>query len=459
MIAISVSSVAQILKAKMINIDADYDITGVSTDSRSVKPGEIFFALRGDKFDGHDFIASLPRGVCAVAERDTGSGAPMLLVNDTYEALGKLGMAIKDKLSLKHTVGITGSVGKTTTKEFVACILKRSFDTHSTPGNYNNRIGLPLTLAGLTEQTEALVCEMGMSAPGEIDYLSSLCHPDIAIITNIGISHIENLGSREAIRDAKLEITRHMKPGSVIILNGDEPLLRDEAAINTCKSRKLKVIYAGFGPNNDIYPSDILNNHRTVSFDIITESCERRIVLPAVGDHFVMNALFAFAAGQVCGVSPDEIQKGLAEYKPQGLRQKIYVKNGITVIADCYNAGPESMTAALKVIGNYDKRRIAVLGDMLELGLMSTTAHRAVGKEASARIDYMFAYGKAAADIVKGACEAGLASDKCFFFEDKTSLSDTLGSFIKPGDTILFKASRRMKLEDVIDSLGLSEEI
>jgi len=306
------------------------------------------------------------------------------------------------------------------------------------------------------DDTKYLVCEMGMSGKGEIDHLASICHPDIAVITNIGVSHIENLGSREAIRDAKLEMVSHMKKGSLVILNGDEPLLRDERARELLSD--MRVIYAGFDPNNDIYPADILNAGGKVYFDVISRHGDDRMALPVIGDHFVLNALFAYAAATECGVPAELIAKGLAGYKPTGLRQKIYKKNGITVIADCYNAGPESMEAALKVLGGFDSRRIAVLSDMLELGMMTRDAHITVGKKAAEfHADELFIYGKNSDYISEGALSCGMKSENIHIFENKDTLSDFLSVFMKSGDTILFKASRRMRLEDVIEKAGLND--
>jgi len=437
--------------------DPDTQITGISTDSRNVNNSDIFIALKGSRFDGHDFIEEMRARVGAVVtEREFPVPPYDIVVPDTYKALGDIGRLCRDSANLRLTVGITGSVGKTTTKELVASVLKERYKTHFSKGNFNNHIGLPLTLCGLERDTEALVCEMGMSNAGEIEYLTGLARPDIALITNIGVSHLENLGTRENIRNAKLEILKGMKKGSVVILDGDEPLLRDDYAKEALKD--FKVVYSGFGIENDIYPLDIFKGSNYIAFDAISPQGEIRITIPAVGDHFVKNALFAYAAGIECGVPFDGIARGIAAYLPGELRQKIYVKDSVRVIADCYNASPESMTAALNVLGGCSERRIAVLGDMLELGLMSEAAHRAVGVKASENADYILCYGTQARLIMRAAVENGFDQRRAMCFDDIEALSRKLKQIVTEDDCVLFKASRRMKLERAITLSGLDGE-
>jgi len=458
----TISDLADIIGAEKINFKEDIIIKNITTDSRSIPSDALFVALRGERFDGHDFIKDIAHtALCVVAEKETDADIPQLIVKDTVKALGLIGKAAKERAvkahSLERTVGVTGSVGKTTTKEFISCVLHQRYKTFCTPGNFNNHIGLPLTLCSMPYDTEQLVCEMGMSGRGEIDYLSSLCTPDIAVITNIGVSHIENLGSREAIREAKLEMVSHMAPGSLVILNGDEPLLRDERARELLEGKK--VIYAGFDLSNDIYPKDILSGGGSVSFDVIYKDHDTRLTLPVIGDHFVLNALFAYAVGTECGIAPDEIRKGLGEYKTTGLRQKVYTKNNVRVIADCYNAGPESMEAALKVLGGFTQRKIAVLSDMLELGLMTNSAHINAGKQAArAKADELLLFGRNASLYKEGAILEGMKEDSIRIFSNADELAEYLKLTVKPEDTVLFKASRRMRLEDIIEKAGLGIE-
>ncbi len=431
-------------------------ICGITTDSRKALQGEIFVALRGERFDGHDFIPDVAGKCSAVLTEIKTDRMDCIVVPDTLKALGALSAYWKKRVSPAVTVGITGSVGKTTTKELIASVLKEKYKTHFTEGNLNNHIGVPITLIRIEEGCEAVVCEMGMSGKGEIEYLTGLVRPNLAVITNIGTSHMELLGSREGILDAKLEIIAGMEKGSTLILDGDEPLFRTDRVQALLKD--YRVIYVGFGTGNDVYPLDIYKGSEHLSFDVISRGREFRVKVPAVGDHFVKNTLFAAAVGLVSGVEEKQIQSGISAYAPSGLRQKIYEKNGVRIIADCYNASPESMSASLKVLGESKGRKIAVLGDMLELGYLSDSAHKKVGQEAvEAGVEELFTYGKASYHIMLGALESGMEKEKARNSIDAAGLSEALKKTVRIGDTVLFKASRRMKLEEIIASCGLSE--
>ncbi len=431
-------------------------VCGISTDSRKISPEEVFVALRGERFDGHDFISGLWGKCAAVITEEPAPGFDGVLVPDTLKALGALSAYWKRKVSPKFTVGITGSVGKTTSKDMIASVLKEKYKTHLTEGNFNNHIGVPVTLIRIEKGTEAVVCEMGMNAKGEIEYLTGLVRPNLAVITNIGTSHIENLGSREGILEAKLEILSGMEKGSTLILDGDEPLFRTE------KIQKIlsdyKVVYVGFDAGCDVYPMDIYKGADYLSFDVISEKEDFRVKVPAIGDHFIKNSLFAASVGLCCGLDSSAIQAGILGYSPSGLRQKIYEKDGVRVIADCYNASPESMDASLKVLGESKGRKIAVLGDMLELGDLAQTAHKKVGETAKAvGTDLLFTYGKVSYHIMLGALESGMEKENAFNSIDAQGLAKMLKETLKPGDTVLFKASRKMKLEEIIALSGLSE--
>lgn len=459
MIRLRLSEIAEAVGGKLVLCEGGEDrlVSSLSIDTRALCEGDLFCALIGERFDAHNFIESLPdtvSGVITAVEKNVPFA--QIVVEDTTAALGRLGAYCRERVNPRFCVGITGSVGKTTTKEMVTDILSKGMQVHSTVGNFNNAIGLPLTLLGLEESDEALVCEMGMSGFGEISYLTGLARPNIALITNIGMSHIEMLGSREGIRDAKLEIIEGMKEGDTLILNGDEPLLRDATVCE--KTAHLNVIYVGFDRENDIYPTDIYRGRNYLSFDIVSPMGEERVTIPAIGDHFVRNALFACAVAQVVGVGSEEIQRGFSSYEPQGLRQKIYERRGITVIADCYNAGPESMTAALKVLESQSGRTIAVLGDMMELGSMSTMAHQQLGREVvECGIDLLYTYGEHSKKTAEEAASCGFKGEKILSFDDREALARELSATLRPGDHVLFKASRKMALEQVIELSDLGE--
>ncbi|MBQ2253332.1 MAG: UDP-N-acetylmuramoyl-tripeptide--D-alanyl-D-alanine ligase [Clostridia bacterium] len=459
MIKLRLSEIAEAVGGKLVLCEGAEDrvVTSLSIDTRALNEGDLFCALIGERFDAHDFIESLPDTVSGVITQvEKNVPFAQIVVEDTTAALGRLGAYCRERANPRFCVGITGSVGKTTTKEMITDILSKGMQVHSTVGNFNNAIGLPLTLLGLEEEDEALVCEMGMSGFGEISYLTSLACPNIALITNIGMSHIEMLGSREGIRDAKLEIIEGMKEGDTLILNGDEPLLCDARVRE--KTAHLNVIYVGFDRENDIYPTDIYRGRNYLSFDIVSPMGEERVTIPAIGDHFVRNALFACAVAQVVGVGSEEIQRGFSSYEPQGLRQKIYERRGITVIADCYNAGPESMTAALKVLQSQSGRKIAVLGDMMELGSMSTMAHQQLGREVvECEIDVLYTYGEHSKKTAEEALSCGFSGEKILSFADREALAKELSATLRPGDHVLFKASRKMALEQVIELSDLGE--
>lgn len=455
MMTLSLSEIASAVGGELFG-NGEKMVCGISTDSRKTQPEEIFIALRGEKFDGHDFIQGLSGRCAAVMTEEPAPGFDGVLVSDTLKALGALSAYWKKKVAPRITVGVTGSVGKTTTKELIASVLKEKYKTHCTSGNFNNHIGVPITLIRIEKDAQAVVCEMGMSGRGEIEYLTGLVRPNLAVITNIGTSHMELLGSREGIMEAKLEILSGMEKGSTIILDGDEPLLRSEKVKKMLEG--FRVIYVGFHVENDVYPLDIFKGPDHLAFDVIVDQKEFRVKVPALGDHFIKNTLFAAAVGMACGVGEEAIQNGVLSYSPTGLRQKIYTKNGVRVIADCYNASPESMEASLKVLKESEGRKIAVLGDMLELGSLSQSAHEKVGEIAKGcGVDLLYTYGKVSYHIMQGAVQAGFTKEKAVNSIDAAQLANLLKEELKPGDTVLFKASRRMKLEEIIAMSGYME--
>ncbi|MBQ7500700.1 MAG: UDP-N-acetylmuramoyl-tripeptide--D-alanyl-D-alanine ligase [Clostridia bacterium] len=434
-------------------------IKNISLDSREIEEGTLFIAIKGERFDGHDYIGRAfdDGAACILAERIPYKvKGNVILVDSTLDALGALANEHRKMVS-PITVAVTGSVGKTTTKEFIYAVLSQKFNAHKTVGNFNNEIGLPVSILRMKCDNDLLVLEMGMSRPGEIEHLSKIAEPDIAVITNIGTSHIENLGSREAIRDAKMEITAGMNTNGVLVLNGDEPLL---AGI------KDAVYVANDNKDSDYYSENIRENESSTVFDIVIkktgEIC-RDVTVPIVGRHNVMNGMYAFAAGKLCGMEDDEIKSGLLRFENTGMRQNIYQKNGITVIEDCYNASAESMNAALKVLkdtaGRKSSRSIAVLGEMRELGSYSSKLHYEVGKTvAELGIDLLFTFGKEAAEIAKGAKENGMLGGNIFMTNDLSnveSIGEKLMIELREGDAVLFKASRAVAMERVIEYMKL----
>lgn len=442
--------VAEIAKALGTIVDSQNIINRVSIDSRDVDENTIFFAIKGERFDAHDFIKDVAdKGVGAiVSHKKVECSAPIIYVDDTKKALLEFASYYRHSIDNLLVIGLTGSVGKTTTKEMVACVLVQKGETIKTEGNLNNEIGVPKTLFRLENSTKNAVVEMGMDGAGQISVLTKCAKPDCGIITNVGVSHIENLGSREGILNAKLELLEGLPKGAPLFLNGDNDML------STVKTDDYKVIFFGIENKNcDVFAEKIKEIGLATEFVAVKGDIRQKITIPTVGIHNVYDALTAFAVGLEYGVSPEKIAEGLLNYTPSGMRQRIKEAGGITVIEDCYNASPDSQKAGLNSLSKIAKdRKIAVLGDMLELGSYSETAHRNVGEYAAeSNVDMLFTYGKESQFMADSAKKAGL--NKAFAFTDKDELTKSLLTELRTGDTVLFKASRGMKLEEIIEKV------
>ncbi|MBQ9746714.1 MAG: UDP-N-acetylmuramoyl-tripeptide--D-alanyl-D-alanine ligase [Clostridia bacterium] len=425
-----------------------------STDSRKISGGELFFALSGERFDAHAFVPEViaAGAACAVVSKPQAENIPHILVHDTKTALGAFAKNYYSLFS-SFTIGVTGSVGKTTTKEFIAAVLAEKYETAKTAGNFNNEIGLPLTLLAFEAPKNALVAEMGMSARGEISRLTRIARPDIAVITNVGSSHLENLGTRENIALAKLEIAEGLPEDGVLIMNGDEPLLR--AKKNIVKNT---VFVSLIDKNCDYYAYNIEEGNNFLSFVYSSPDGKTHegVKIPAVGKHNVYNALCAIVVGEKAGLSEEEIRAGLMAFTPPAMRAQVQKRGDFTVIEDCYNASPESMRASLAVLcgGAYGAgRKIAFLGEMRELGRDSAKMHFDVGAYAAhAGVQVLFTFGKNAEQIALGAKSAGMSEESIFTINDTENTdgaAEKLKEIIKKDDIILFKASRALKLERI----------
>lgn len=430
--------------------NGEAEISGICIDSRLCEEGLLYIAIHGENFDGHNFTASaLENGAtAAMIHHDVDCEGLFIRVDDTREAFLRLANWFRSTFDIP-VVGLTGSVGKTTTKEMTWAVLSEKYNTIKTEGNLNNDIGLPRTLMRFEEDTQAAVIEMGMSNKGEISVLSKTAEPTIAIISNIGVSHMESLGSRENICAAKLEILDGLREGCPILLNGDDPYLA------SAKIEGHPVIYYGINDKFcDFRATDVRQDDDTTSFVInYGEGETQNVTIPTIGIHNVYNAVAAFAAGSQLGVTPEQAAEGLKKYQPSGMRQRVKIINSIRFIEDCYNASPDSQQAALRMLSTVQaKRKIAVLGDMLELGAISEEAHKNAGLLAARnRIDVLMTYGELSQATAERALECGVPVVKSFL--DKTELADTLVSFLQEGDAVLFKASRGMALEDVINNI------
>ncbi len=430
-------------------VGADAAVSSVTIDSREAASGALYVAICGDRFDGHDFCASaVENGASAVVcERIPNTEIPYVLVQSTRQALLDIAKLHRRYCENIKIVGLTGSVGKTTTKEMVYAVLSEKFDTIKTEGNLNNEIGMPKTLFRLTDTTEAAVVEMGMSNFGEIERMTLVCRPNLAIITNIGVSHIEFLGSRDGILKAKTEILKGMPYGAPLILNGD-----DDKLWGYQNADFQQIYFAIENTQADILAKEIETANGETSFTVCFDGGNtQKVTIPTVGKHNVYDALAAFAAGLSLDIPPERIAAGLQNYAPAGMRQRIKTVAGVTVIEDCYNASPDSQKAALNVLASLPaQRKIAVLGDMLELGDYAESAHRTVGAYAAeCKVDFLFCYGEASAWIA----DAAKKTVQTAHFTDKMALTEKLLNTVRAGDAVLFKASRGMALEEVIQKL------
>ena len=431
-------------------IDSKYkNVTfyGANNDSRKLEKGQLFVALQGVR-DGHDFIpAALEKGAAAILCTHCDGDFPAIVVEDTRIALGQIAAGERQRLGMK-VVGITGSVGKSTTKEMVACVLGSTYRVAKTPENYNNDIGMPMAILSIPEDTEIAVLEMGMNHFGEISYLTNIAKPDLAVITNIGTVHVEHLGSVEGILRAKLEILEGMASGSTVIFNGDNALLW-----NLRGTLAQNIVYFGVqNPQCEMLGQEISQHKDNMAFLAKRDALQIPIRLPMEGEHYVPDALSAIAVGLEMDVLPEKIQESLESFRNMAGRQEIYDKNGFTIIQDCYNAGPESMTAALNVLGSRTGRRVAVLGDMLELGVCADAEHYKIGRVAAKNADLLLAYGPNSQRMLYGAITGGMSQSSARAFTDREKLNETLKLLVKPGDTILFKGSLGMNMKQVLDT-------
>lgn len=427
----------------------DAEFCEVCIDSRLCKPGCIYVAIKGENFDGHDFTASaFANGAsAAIVHHKVDADGPMLMVEDTHKALMQLAHWYRNTYDIP-VVGLTGSVGKTTTKEMTWFVLNEKYNALKTEGNQDGMICLFETILRMDEDTQAAVIEMGMSDRGEISELSHIAEPTIAIISNIGVSHMENLGSRENILKAKLEILDGLRENCPILLNGDDPYLAGAVIENH------PVIYYGIDDKTcDFRAKNIEQSDEKTEFDIVYDGKIQHTVIPTIGRHNVYNALAAYGTGMQLGVTPEEAVRGLAKYTPSGMRQRMKTVNGIKFVEDCYNASPDSQRAALKMLSEMKaERKIAVLGDMLELGAISEESHRNAGLlAAKAKVDILMTYGERSLASAEKARECGVPA--VYGFTDKKALADKLFETLESGDAVLFKASRGMALEDVINDL------
>ncbi len=457
--------IARIVGGKLVLTGevADGIVTNICTDSREVTGSSLFVAIAGERVDGHDFMRmALDAGAaCILAQHVPQSvsdkSAAVILVEDPILALGALASDYRDASAVR-VVAVTGSVGKTTTKEFIAAVAAAGFKTHKTEGNHNNDLGLAMTLFTLEKDDAVSVLEMGMSALGEIERLSQIAKPDIAVVTNIGTSHLASLGTRENICRAKLEIVAGMHPSGALLLNADEPLLYARADSLVPKPQFMSIGNA----LGDFRATNIRTVGEGMMFDLICrEQVITNVQIPTLGQHNVYNSLAAYAVGTMLGLSEKTIRRGLLQFRGADMRQKIYEMGAFTVIEDCYNASPESMRAALDVLAavcaHKNAKSAALLGDMLELGEYTRLMHDQLGQYAAqTKVNRLFCYGKMADVIAEAAIKNGIRAENVYVSldtRDPQTMADMIQQALEPGDVLLVKASRAVAAEKVLAAM------
>lgn len=432
-------------------------VGGVSTDTRTLQPGQLFVPLVGERFDGHDHLAAAEAAgaVAALWQEDRPlpeTKLPLILVADTLVALQRLAEGYLDRLGAK-VVGVTGSNGKTTTKDLIASVLATTYRVVKTEGNFNNHIGLPLTILRAPADTEALVLEMGMSGLGEISLLTGLAKPHAAVITNIGESHLLQLGSRRNIARAKLEIAEGLRDGGTLVYNGDEPLLAEELAASPVRGDIQRITF-GAGEGCRLRLGEAQASDAGGEFTLQDEP-GFVYAIPVPGRHNALNALAAIAVGRLFGVSRERIAEGLRSAPMTGMRiERSNAWNGAAILNDAYNASPTSMRAAIDLVGSLrpSGRRWLVLGDMLELGPDEAEFHAGIGRYAGGKAEAVLAYGPLSRRIAEEASPLYPASAVRHYDNKEQLIADLLAE-LKPDDLVLVKASRGMKLEQVVFAL------
>ena len=457
--------VKEIIKAtggKLVIGNLETECGDFCKDTRIIKNGETYIGIKGEKFDGNTlWKEALEKGASTVILQGVSfenedfeqyKDKNIILVKNTIDAIADIATYKRNLYGDDfHVVGVTGSVGKTSTKDIIANVVSQKYKTLKTQGNNNNDIGLPFTMFNLKDH-EAAVIEMGMNHFNEISLLTKIAKPTISVITNIGTSHIGNLGSRQNILKAKLEILEGMtKP--LLVLNNDNDMLHDYYEKN---KENIKMITYGIENKSDLMANDIIKKENESIFSYEYNKKKYKVKVPVGGEHFILNSLCAIEVGRLLNIEDEAIIKGIEEFKLTNKRMDIStLKNGATIINDSYNASFESMKASLKNLSEYkNKRKIAVLGDMFELGSFSEQLHKNVGEEVyKNKIDILICAGENAKFIAKQAESLGMNKENIFYFKDKNEIVDKLKSIINKDDIILFKASNGMRFFDIVENI------
>ena len=425
--------------------DPGIKITSIVTDSRKAAEGSLFAAIRGGRVDGHDFIAQTADqgAVCALCEQAPDVDVPYILVDSTLVALKGVAEYYRSLFTIPF-IGVTGSVGKTSTKELISSVLAQKYRVHKTSGNFNNELGVPLTLFGLSEEHEVAVIEMGISGFGEMTRLAKMVRPDVSVITNIGCCHLENLGDRDGVLRAKTEMFTYLRENGTIILCRDDDKLR-----TVSEYKGIRPIFYGTDPADEYYADgieELLLDGVRCTLHHAGSAVE--VTIPAMGRHNVLNALCAMAVGKQLGLTDWQIKDGIESFTNVGSRNRVIRTRGMTVIDDCYNANPTSTKAGLNTLSNFTGRKVALLGDMKELGRDALSLHREVGAYARQKgVDLLIAVGELSR------ATAGGFGDGAVYFACVEDCIPALADLLREGDAVLVKASHSMHFEKIVDAL------
>ncbi|MDD2980968.1 MAG: UDP-N-acetylmuramoyl-tripeptide--D-alanyl-D-alanine ligase [Hespellia sp.] len=427
------------------------EVSSVTIDSRKVEKGSLFIAIRGARVDGHTFIPQVMEAgaLCSLSEDPIEDAPfPYILVNSCEQALKDIAAHYRQALGIK-VVGISGSVGKTSTKEMIGSVLSQKYSVLKTAGNFNNEIGLPLTVFNIREEHEVAILEMGISDFGEMTRLAKIARPDVCVLTNIGCAHLEQLGDRDGILKAKTEMFDYMNSEGIVILNGDD----DKLSTITSVHGKSPIVF-GLSSERDVYATDIENlGLKGTTCTLHLPDMELTATIHIPGAHMVYNALAGASVGRALGLNADEIKAGIEALVPISGRNNMIETNGLTIIDDCYNANPASMRASLDVLATATTRKVAILGDMFELGNDADVLHYEIGVHAvKSGIDVICCIGKLSRKIALGA-QSTVSPSRVLSYKTKADFLADAPSVIHPGDAILIKASHSMEFPELVESL------
>lgn len=442
---ITLKEIAKSCNATLVG-DENILVTSIVTDSRQVSKGSLFAAIKGERVDGHSFIEQCTNSgaVCILCEQEPEIECNYILVDSTLVALKQIAKYYRSLFTIPF-IGITGSVGKTSTKEMISAVLSQKFNVHKTQGNFNNELGVPLTIFKLEESHEIAVIEMGISDFSEMTRLAEMVCPDISVITNIGYCHLENLIDRDGVLKAKTEMLKFLKNDGKMFFCGD-----DDKLFTVKEHNNIKTIFYGFDDHNE-YKAQIISTDlsRGIDCKLYLKSGTILVTVPSVESHMVANALCAAAIGEQLNMSCDEIKRGIENYKTVGSRSNIIRKNTITIIDDCYNANPTSVKASVNTLDKFETRKVAIIGDMKELGTNEDALHFETGKYiADKGIDVIIAVGKLCKHLFDG------ANNKGYYFETVDNCINKISDIIKKNDTVLVKASHSMHFDKIVDALN-----